>query len=552
MKKIISVFLTFIFLLTCVVIPASANEITSSTTGFTNIHFSNGYIGFCIDQKKSGSVSGDTFTPAASTSVADNNVDGSDISQYLKVMFTQGFNTLFTPDGNGSYHITDSTAASILEFAIYHFTGEQSYIWGDIKTLVNMVKAYEGPDIPDDGYSLSIANGDIVTFSFMVLEPQKEGQQSFFAYKLNVSQEATHEHDYSDDWKSDDKEHWHECECEDKTDIDEHSGNTADCVTPSKCTVCGKELAGVNSENHTGNTEIRNEKPASEFEDGYTGDVHCKDCGVLLEKGKTIPATHEHDYSDDWKSDDKEHWHECECEDKTDVDEHTYTDGVCSVCGKELSTDDPNGDDPNGDDPDGDDPDGDDPNGDDPNGDDPNGDDPNGDDPDGDDPDGDDPNGDDPNGDDPNGDDPNGDDPNGDDNEDIIDIIIGLLGDMDFNVDTDEIKEALEEALAGLDINVSIDEITEYISNLDSKADIDKVISDIIDIIIGSDDNKPEGTPETDSDTESESDDGNTNSDTISPDTGVHNGVAVMIIILSLGIIAAFAAIICKKKHASA
>ena len=60
---------------------------------------------------------------------------------------------------------------------------------------------------------------------------------------------------------------------------------------------------------HTDNTVIKNQKDSSEFADGYTGDIYCKECDALIEKGETIPATHEHDYSDKWTSDDNEHWH---------------------------------------------------------------------------------------------------------------------------------------------------------------------------------------------------------------------------------------------------
>ncbi len=532
MKKTFSIILSAVILLLCTIIPVSASEITASDSGFTNIRFANGYIGFCIDNQKNGAVTGDKFTQAQSTSVADNNVDGSDISQQLKVLFTQCFDELFVPDGNGSYHITNETASQTLQFAIYHFTGEQSYIWGNISTVVNKTKAYTGPSIPDDGYSLKLDNGDIVTFSFMVLEPQNENQQSFFAYKLNVSQEAPHEHDYSDDWESDENEHWHECECEDKTDVGSHSGTTADCVTPSECTICGKNLSDVDKTNHTGETETRNAKPATEFEDGYTGDIHCKGCGELLEKGEVIPATHEHDYSNDWESDENEHWHECECEDKKDLDEHTFTDGVCSVCGKESGNNDPNGDDPNGDDP----------NGDDPNGDDPNGDDPNGDDP----------NGDDPNGDDPNGDDPNGDDPN---NDDIVDVILGMLGDMNIEVDIDEVTAVLSELVENMDI----EKIEEYLSELDSNIDINIVTDYLRDLFADSDkDNaEPESKPGTDGEgatDDSNDDDAQTGTDSDrytdseSPATGIGTGGTIAVILLAISLVVFAASLKAKKK----
>ena len=38
-------------------------------------------------------------------------------------------------------------------------------------------------------------------------------------------------------------------------------------------------------------TVIKNAKLATCTTDGYTGDVYCKDCGIILERGETVPAT---------------------------------------------------------------------------------------------------------------------------------------------------------------------------------------------------------------------------------------------------------------------
>lgn len=53
---------------------------------------------------------------------------------------------------------------------------------------------------------------------------------------------------------------------------------------------------------HT-DTEIRDQKDASCTEEGYTGDVYCKNCGELIESGEPILKT-----------------------------SHTYKDGICTVC----------------------------------------------------------------------------------------------------------------------------------------------------------------------------------------------------------------------------
>ena len=134
---------------------------------------------------------------------------------------------------------------------------------------------------------------------------------------------ATHSHSYGTEWKYDDTNHWHECECGDKADIAAHSASewivdtaateTADGAKHKECTVCKKVLETA-----------------------------------------TIPATHSHSYGTDWKYDDTNHWHECECGDKADIAAHSASEWIidtaatetadgakhkeCTVCKKVLET----------------------------------------------------------------------------------------------------------------------------------------------------------------------------------------------------------------------
>ena len=135
---------------------------------------------------------------------------------------------------------------------------------------------------------------------------------------------SSHTHSYGTDWKYDDTNHWHECECGDKADIAVHSASewivdtaateTADGAKHKECTVCKKVLETA-----------------------------------------TIPATgssHTHSYGTDWKYDDTNHWHECECGDKADTAAHSFqwvidkaatkeATGIkheeCTVCGAKRS-----------------------------------------------------------------------------------------------------------------------------------------------------------------------------------------------------------------------
>ena len=68
------------------------------------------------------------------------------------------------------------------------------------------------------------------------------------------------------------------------------------CIMPGIKTYTCAECLGTKTEEipATGmheNTEIRNAKEATCAEEGYTGDIYCKDCGTKLSSGKTIAKT---------------------------------------------------------------------------------------------------------------------------------------------------------------------------------------------------------------------------------------------------------------------
>ena len=65
------------------------------------------------------------------------------------------------------------------------------------------------------------------------------------------------------------------------------------------CPVCDKDFDAQKNPlsslvipvTHTGGTEQRNEKAATEYQDGYTGDTYCLGCGDLISEGSVIPHT---------------------------------------------------------------------------------------------------------------------------------------------------------------------------------------------------------------------------------------------------------------------
>ena len=103
-----------------------------------------------------------------------------------------------------------------------------------------------------------------------------------------------HTHKYGTEWKYDETNHWHECECGNKADITAHTFKqiidkeataTEKGSKHEECTVCGYKKASV--------------------------DISKID-------------SHNHDYGTEWKYDSTNHWHECECGNKADITAHTF------------------------------------------------------------------------------------------------------------------------------------------------------------------------------------------------------------------------------------
>lgn len=114
-----------------------------------------------------------------------------------------------------------------------------------------------------------------------------------------------------------------------------HTPGAADCAGNAVCVNCGAAVKTTPSSTHTGPTEIRNAKAAEVGVAGYTGDTWCLTCNTIIAQGSPIEALnpeHVHNYT--VRHDSASHWQECECGDKLNVADHTYVNGVCSVCGE--------------------------------------------------------------------------------------------------------------------------------------------------------------------------------------------------------------------------
>ena len=108
-----------------------------------------------------------------------------------------------------------------------------------------------------------------------------------------------HNHQWQTEWNCNTTHHWHECNTSDciTTQISDmdgyelHHGGNANCVSRAICSDCGEAYGEKNSNKHTGEAVFRNQKEATETENGYTGDVYCLGCNAKIKTGSVIPAT---------------------------------------------------------------------------------------------------------------------------------------------------------------------------------------------------------------------------------------------------------------------
>lgn len=96
------------------------------------------------------------------------------------------------------------------------------------------------------------------------------------------------------------------CEAED-TIIDlgtklSHRGGTATCKEKAICEVCGESYGDLDPTNHINETEVRNKIPATCTSEGYSGDIYCKGCQVILSEGNKLEKI-EHHWNEDYTVD---------------------------------------------------------------------------------------------------------------------------------------------------------------------------------------------------------------------------------------------------------
>ena len=214
--------------------------------------------------------------------------------------------------------VTSSNADKIKKALVLWSNTSTPFVAGQEYSTTVYLEPKEGVTFADD-MKLNV-NGKVVDLA----KKDPNGSVQFLV-KITATG-STHTHSYGTEWKYDGTNHWHECECGDKANIAAHSASewivdtaateTADGAKHKECTVCKKVLETA-----------------------------------------TIPATgstHTHSYGTEWKYDDTNHWHECECGDKADIAAHSASEWIvdtaatktadgakhkeCTVCKKVLET----------------------------------------------------------------------------------------------------------------------------------------------------------------------------------------------------------------------
>ena len=162
-----------------------------------------------------------------------------------------------------------------------------------------------------------------------------------------------HDHQ-SNDWKSNETEHWQVCTCGAVFHKAEHSGGTATCTEKAKCAVCGAEYGDALGHDFTTSwTHDDNEHwkqcsrcDAKDDVSPHTWDsgtvttaptctkageetYSCTECGAT--KTEPIDATG-HSWKSDWTSDATHHWHECANE-SCDVTDNAEKNGYAEHSG---------------------------------------------------------------------------------------------------------------------------------------------------------------------------------------------------------------------------
>ena len=182
-----------------------------------------------------------------------------------------------------------------------------------------------------------------------------ESQMDFYCEGyLILANSAYHLHSYSLSWKTNNSQHWHQCSCGDKTDIENHvPSSNGSCMQRSTCTVCGVKYGSLFSHNYnqkiTDSAHKRSDATcAAKATYYYTCSCGAVSTDSYYEDGKTLP----HSFTE-MKVEKKyiaspgtcvsgaDYYYSCTCgaigEETFETDEkgnHDFVNGACKYCGE--------------------------------------------------------------------------------------------------------------------------------------------------------------------------------------------------------------------------
>ncbi len=150
-----------------------------------------------------------------------------------------------------------------------------------------------------------------------------------FSFAACKNDDGVHMHRFAETLTQDKTEHYYECECGMKKDIETHSYVNGVCK-------CGKTDPNAHKHDFTGawvQGETEHYHKCNGCEETRDREAHSYVNGVC-KCGKADPNAHRHDFTGAWVQGEAEHYHKCSgCEETRDREAHSYIDGVCK-CGK--------------------------------------------------------------------------------------------------------------------------------------------------------------------------------------------------------------------------
>lgn len=188
---------------------------------------------------------------------------------------------------------------------------------------------------------------------------------NYYASDVAYSNISTHTHEWSLSWKSDETKHWKQCSCGDLTEGSTHifdnystiieATETSEGLEEGYCSICNyrktRTIPILSHTHHFGEEWETNEThhwhSCSGCEENELFEEHQFNEWLIinepthsssgLKEHKCIKCDYketltiaqlQHTYSSTWSFNSNKHWHECECGEKNDINNHSLSDWV--------------------------------------------------------------------------------------------------------------------------------------------------------------------------------------------------------------------------------